>query len=296
MTIDGGPKLKSDLERFMTAAGCTAIPVLIISYETFRKHAEMLQMKEIGLVICDEGHRLKNCENQTYKALMGLKGKRRILLSGTPIQNDLTEYFSLIHFVNEGLLGSAQEFRRKFENYILKGQDRNSTEIERQQAIECQKELRNIVEKCMIRRTSNLLTKYLPIKFEMIVCCKLSPIQEQLYLNFINSESIRKAVKDVDAKKNAISTLASITSLKKLCNHPDLIMDKIIEGAEGFEKAHEVIPVNQNSRDIHPEYSGKLMLLDCLLAKIKVEYGDKIVLVSNYTQTLDLFEKLCKKR
>lgn len=52
---------------------------------------------------------------------MGLKAKRRVLLSGTPIQNDLTEYFSLIHFVNEGLLGNASEFRKKYENYILKG-------------------------------------------------------------------------------------------------------------------------------------------------------------------------------
>lgn len=105
----------------MNALGCTAIPLLIISYETFRMHAALLHSKEIGLVICDEGHRLKNCENQTYKALMGLRAKRRILLSGTPIQNDLLEYFSLIHFVNEGLLGSAQEFKRKYENYILKG-------------------------------------------------------------------------------------------------------------------------------------------------------------------------------
>lgn len=85
-------------------------------------NAEILHSSEIGLVMCDEGHRLKNCENQTYKALMGLKAKRRVLLSGTPIQNDLTEYFSLIHFVNEGLLGSAQEFRKKFENYIVRGE------------------------------------------------------------------------------------------------------------------------------------------------------------------------------
>lgn len=52
---------------------------------------------------------------------MGLKAKRRVLLSGTPIQNDLTEYFSLIHFVNEGLLGNASEFRKKYENYIIRG-------------------------------------------------------------------------------------------------------------------------------------------------------------------------------
>lgn len=228
---------------------------------------------------------------------MGLKAKRRILLSGTPIQNDLLEYFSLIHFVNEGLLGSAQEFKRKFENYILRGQDRNASEIDRQHAVGCQQELRNIVEKCMIRRTSALLTKYLPVKFEMIVCCKLSPIQEKLYLNFINSEVIRKTVSTTGSKNNnALTTLASITALKKLCNHPELVMEKIIERAEGFEKAHEILPVHQNSRDIQPEYGGKFMLLDCLLANLNANYKDKIVLVSNYTQTLDLFEKLCRKR
>ena len=54
-----------------------------------------------------QGHRLKNCENQTYQALSGLPTKRRVLLSGTPIQNDLLEYFSLVHFVNQGILGTA---------------------------------------------------------------------------------------------------------------------------------------------------------------------------------------------
>ena len=54
-----------------------------------------------------QGHRLKNCENQTYQALTGLNAKRRILLSGTPIQNDLLEYFSLVHFVNRGILGNS---------------------------------------------------------------------------------------------------------------------------------------------------------------------------------------------
>ena len=55
-----------------------------------------------------QGHRLKNSENQTYQALVALNCKRRVLLSGTPIQNDLLEYFSLVHFVNQGLLGTAQ--------------------------------------------------------------------------------------------------------------------------------------------------------------------------------------------
>jgi DNA repair and recombination protein RAD54 and RAD54-like protein len=65
-------------------------PILIISYETFRLYSHILNASDVGMVLCDEGHRLKNSENQTYLALMGLQTKRRVLLSGTPIQNVIT--------------------------------------------------------------------------------------------------------------------------------------------------------------------------------------------------------------
>lgn len=113
LAIDGGKKADIDakLAGFMKTYGRRCVnPILIISYETFRLHAHALHQDEVGLVLCDEGHRLKNSENQTYQALINLKAKRRVLLSGTPIQNDLLEYFSLVHFVNQGLLGTAQVY------------------------------------------------------------------------------------------------------------------------------------------------------------------------------------------
>ena len=112
------------------------ILIQILSYETFRLHATVLHQGEVGLVLCDEGHRLKNSENQTYQALMSLKAKRRVLLSGTPIQNDLLEYFSLVHFVNEGILGTAATFRKHFENPILRGRDADATEADHQRGVE----------------------------------------------------------------------------------------------------------------------------------------------------------------
>ncbi|XP_046598354.1 DNA repair and recombination protein RAD54-like isoform X1 [Neodiprion virginianus] len=302
LAIDGGSKTDIDnkLKGFMKTYGrrC-ANPILIISYETFRLHAHVLHQDDVGLVLCDEGHRLKNSENQTYQALMGLKAKRRVLLSGTPIQNDLLEYFSLVHFVNQGLLGTAQEFRRKFEIPILKGQDAGATDSERQRAQECLQELVTIVNKCLIRRTSALLSKYLPVKHEMVICVKLNKLQTQLYQNFIKSDSIRKSMQGDEfgtGKKGSLSALSAITLLKKLCNHPDLVYEKILEKSEGFENAAELLPPNYSLKDVLPELSGKLMVLDCLLALVKSTTTDKVVLVSNYTQTLDLFEKLCRKR
>ncbi|XP_050305885.1 DNA repair and recombination protein RAD54-like [Anthonomus grandis grandis] len=298
LMIDGGPDVKKKVTQFMQSQGRTSIPVLIISYETFRMQADILHSSEVGLVLCDEGHRLKNSENQTYRALMGLKTKRRVLLSGTPIQNDLLEYFSLIHFVNEGLLGTASEFKRKYENCILKGQDSLASPEERKKAVEKISELTTIVNKCLIRRTSALLTKYLPVKFEMIVICQLTPYQKQIYLNYIHSEAIKRTIVNSERGETTggTSSLASITTLKKLCNHPDLILEKIEEGAEGFEKSRNILPPKKGEMDVRPELSSKLIVLDAFLANLKANYTDKVVLVSNWTQTLDLFEKLWKKR
>uniref|UniRef100_A0A182Q2T2 DNA repair and recombination protein RAD54-like n=1 Tax=Anopheles farauti TaxID=69004 RepID=A0A182Q2T2_9DIPT len=299
LSIDGGSKEQTtkELEQYMANQSQRhGTPVLIISYETFRLYANILNSSDVGAVLCDEGHRLKNCENLTYQALMGLKTKRRVLLSGTPIQNDLTEYYSLLHFVNPGMLGSTAEFRKQYENPILRGQDANSTDAERERAAERLQELAALVNRCMIRRTSALLTKYLPVKFEMVVCVRMTEVQTELYKSFLQSDTIRRSVMEKSATKASLTALSNITSLKKLCNHPDLVYEKIQEGADGFEKAANILPSNYSPRELRPELGAKLMLLDCMLASIKTNTTDKIVLVSNYTQTLDLFEKLCRKR
>ena len=122
---------------------------------------------------------------------MALKCKRRVLLSGTPIQNDLLEYFSLVHFVNQGILGTAQEFKKRFEAAILRGRDADATDEAQKLGQAKLEELANIVNRCIIRRTATLLTKYLPVKIELVICCQLSPVQRAIYTKFIQSESIR---------------------------------------------------------------------------------------------------------
>jgi len=302
LAIDSGSKSQIDqnLAGFMNTFGRRPHnPILIISYETFRLHSSVLHSGEIGLLLCDEGHRLKNCENQTYKALEGIKCKRRVLLSGTPIQNDLLEYFSLVHFVNEGLLGTAQEFKKRFENPILRGRDADATEDMVKRGTEVMGQMAEIVNRSIIRRTQALLSKYLPVKVEQVVCCRLTPLQTDIYKSFCNSDTIRRALKsDEKDVKMTSSSLAAITSLKKLVNHPDLVFPACKEGKEGFDAALDCFPsgYDPNKGKLRPELSGKFTVLDCLLAVIKSTTSDKIVLVSNYTQTLDMFEKLCHLR
>lgn len=195
-----------------------------------------------------------------------------MILSGTPIQNDLLEYFSLVHFVNEGILGTAQEFRRNFELPILKSRDTHASDADNQRGHEKLRELAGAVERCMIRRTAVLLTKYLPQKIEMVVCCKMTTTQKESYKQFAGKFSSASS----NSGKTA-SSLAAITQLKKICNHPDLVKEPL-------------------PSKICVEASGKFQVLDTLLAFIRSTTDDKVVLVSNYTQTMDFFEKLCHLR
>ncbi|KAK4318990.1 hypothetical protein Pmani_010077 [Petrolisthes manimaculis] len=119
-------KLTANLEKLEPGGGSGGGSNVVLSVVASPERGPTV----VGLILCDEGHRLKNCENQTYCALAGMKAQCRVLLSGTPIQNDLLEYFSLVHFVNAGILGEAGEFRRKYERPIVRGRDADATDNE----------------------------------------------------------------------------------------------------------------------------------------------------------------------
>lgn len=269
-------------------------PALIVSYETLRMNVEALGGTEIGLLLCDEGHRLKNGESQTFTALNSLNCKRRVILSGTPIQNDLSEYFALLNFANPDLLGSRLEFRKNFEIPILRGRDADGTELDVTKGTEKLKELGGIVNKFIIRRTNDILSKYLPVKYEHVVFCNLSPFQLAIYKHFVSSPDVQKLLRGVGSQP-----LKAIGILKKLCNHPDLLeLPDDLPGCEKFFPEDYVPKDNRGrgDRDTKVHYSGKMEVLDRMLRRIRAETDDKIVLISNYTQTLDIFEKMCRSR
>ena len=244
-------------------------------------------------MLCDEGHRLKNLESQTYKELNELNVQRRVILSGTPIQNDLTEYYSLLSFANPNLLGTPIDFRKQYENPILRGRDAAGSDADRQKGDERLKALLGIVNKFIIRRTNDILSKYLPVKYEHVVFCNLAPFQVDLYKHFISSSEIKSLLRGKGSQP-----LKAIGMLKKLCNHPDLLdLPLDLPGSEDcFPDDYVPKEARGRDRDVKPWYSGKMQVLDRMLARIRQDTNDKIVLISNYTQTLDVFDKLCRSR
>ncbi|KAF2722398.1 DNA repair protein, SNF2 family [Polychaeton citri CBS 116435] len=268
-------------------------PVLIVSYETLRLYVDELRGAPIGLMLCDEGHRLKNGESQTFEALTSLNVKKRVILSGTPIQNDLSEYFALLNFANPDYLGTRQDFRKQFEIPILRGRDAAGTDADRKKGDERLVELATLVNKFIIRRSNDILSKYLPLKYEHVVFCNLAPFQLDIYNLFLKSPEIKSLLRGKGSQP-----LKAIGILKKLCNHPDLLNlpDDLPGSEEVFPDDFVPKDARGRDRDVKSWYSGKMQVLDRMLARIRQDTNDKIVLISNYTQTLDIFEKLCRSR
>ncbi|XP_031260342.1 protein CHROMATIN REMODELING 25 [Pistacia vera] len=285
---------------------CSPLQVLIVSYETFRMHSSKFSRSEsCDLLICDEAHRLKNDQTLTNRALAALSCQRRILLSGTPMQNDLEEFFAMVNFTNPGILGDAAYFRRYYETPVVCGREPTASEEEKKLGIERSAELSAKVNQFILRRTNALLSNHLPPKIVEVVCCKLTPLQSELYNHFIHSKNVKRAISE-ETKQSKI--LAYITALKKLCNHPKLIYDTIKSGnpgTTGFEDCIRFFPPEMFSGrsgswsggdGAWVELSGKMHVLARLLSHLRHRTDDRIVLVSNYTQTLDLFAQLCRER
>nr|XP_046188385.1 DNA repair and recombination protein RAD54B-like isoform X4 [Oncorhynchus gorbuscha]XP_046188386.1 DNA repair and recombination protein RAD54B-like isoform X4 [Oncorhynchus gorbuscha] len=272
--------------------------VLVISYEMLLRSLEVVQKLEFGLVICDEGHRLKNSSIKTSSALSGLSCTRRVILTGTPVQNDLQEFYSIIEFVNPGILGSSAAYRKVYEEPILRSRQPICTEEERDLGEERAAELSRLTGLFILRRTQEIINRYLPPRLDWTVFCSPSPLQRELYQALLSHRVIRACLQGLTQTH---THLACITALKKLCNHPGLLYSTVQERSDGssaegslYEGLRGVFPESYSSGGFSTADSGKLLVLSDLLTTIHhLSPTDRVVLVSNYTQTLDLIQDLC---
>ncbi|TKA50418.1 hypothetical protein B0A55_12889, partial [Friedmanniomyces simplex] len=258
--------------------------IMIIGYEKLRNVQADLQKGGIDIVIADEGHRMKTAQNKSALAIKSLNTERRIILSGTPIQNDLAEFYTMVDFVNPGLLNKYPVFKREFENPILKSQQPGASAKELEKGEARSKELAEITSMFILRRTAEILSEYLPHKTEYVVFCRPTQAQIKVYQAIIGSPTFNAAL-----GSSAIS-LELINVLKKVCNSPTLLLKKNDKGENATKpELLEIIPQGLLKT---PGASGKLQVLDSLLHRIQTTTQEKVVLVSNYTSTMDVLANL----
>lgn len=264
-----------------------AYNIMIIGYEMFRSVADQLTKGHgVDIIIADEGHKLKTVTNKAAKAIQSLGTDRRVILSGTPIQNDLSEFFVAVDLVNPGLLGNYKTFMKEFEGPITRGRQPGALEKDIEKGQARNEELGELTAQFMLRRTVDILSEYLPPKTEYILFCDPTKAQAKIYREVLTSPVFQSAL------GNSESALQLITMLKKICNSPSLLQ-KGHEEKEGSFTSEVVasLPANLN-RHLSPGASGKLRVLDQFLYNLSSTTSEKIVLVSNYTSTLDVLANL----
>ncbi|GAA57019.1 transcriptional regulator ATRX [Clonorchis sinensis] len=181
--------------------------VLLIGYDMFRnfvngrkatrskanREAVKQALVDPGpdIVICDEGHMLKNDKSGLSKAVSQIRTLKRVVLTGTPLQNNLNEYHAMVNFVKPNLLGTAREFNNRFGNPIRNGQHSNSTERDVKLMKRRAHVLYKMLDGCVQRKDYNALTKYLPPRYEYVVMCRLSEAQRELYQTYLRVRADR---------------------------------------------------------------------------------------------------------
>uniref|UniRef100_A0A673B5D8 RAD54 homolog B n=1 Tax=Sphaeramia orbicularis TaxID=375764 RepID=A0A673B5D8_9TELE len=269
--------------------------VLVISYEMLLRCLE--QKVEFGIIICDEGHRLKNSSIKTSSALSSLSCNRRVILTGTPVQNDLQEFYAIIEFVNPGILGSSTSYKKVYEEPILRSRQPSCTEEERLLGEERAAELSRLTGMFILRRTQEIINCYLPPRLDWTLFCEPSSLQLELYRHLLCHRVFRACLQ---ASMQTQTHLACITALKKLCNHPGLLHSTVKQKTDCgsietslYEGLVELFPESYSSGGLSTSDSGKLLVLSDLLTAIRrLSPSDRVVIVSNYTQTLDMLQDL----
>lgn len=253
--------------------------VLIINYEKVGTYFQELSGVLLDLLICDEGHRLKTSSNKVLNYLTKLKIPKKVLLTGTPIQNDLTEFYTIINFINPGVLGEFKLFQKTYINTIVKSRDVHCFDaVLKRKGEELSKELIAITQPFILRRTQSILTKYLTDKTDTIIFVPPTPLQANLFNYILN---LPKFNQEID---NGNQAFTLINLFKKICNSPSLLSnDSFYTSIEDSKKNFQLTTS-----------SGKINILIPLLLEI-TSLNEKIVLISNYTKTLNLLELILKK-
>ncbi|OEU20173.1 SNF2_N-domain-containing protein, partial [Fragilariopsis cylindrus CCMP1102] len=211
LTYYGSAKRRKELRTGWTKSNW--YHVVITSYQLAVQDAFAFKRKKWYYLILDEAQNIKNFQSQRWQTLINFNTQRRLLLTGTPLQNSLMELWSLLHFLMPYIFKSRKEFSYWFSNpmnNMIEGGNRNDDVIKR---------LHGIIRPFVLRRLKKDVETQMPGKFEHIVKCQLSRRQMTLYEEFLSRSSTRKALKKGG---NFMGMMTVLMQLRKVCNHPDL--------------------------------------------------------------------------
>ena len=237
--------------------------LVITSYDLLKRDIEEYEALDYTFryIIADEAQYIKNNNTQNSKAIKKVKAKTRFALTGTPIENSLSELWSIFDFIMPGYLFTYKKFKSNYEIPITREQDQ-----------EILNKLKMIIEPFVLRRTKKEVLKELPDKTTIVLNNEMYEEQEKIYLSYLAQarDELREEIEDKGFEQSRIKILALLTRLRQICCHPSLFISNYKDG------------------------SGKLN--QCIeLVKDAVQSGHKMLLFSGYTSMFEIIEQALKK-
>ncbi len=237
--------------------------IVITSYELLKRDIDEYKKSEtqFKFIIADEAQYIKNNNTQNAKAIKNINAETRYALTGTPIENSLSELWSIFDFIMPGYLFGYRKFKEMYETPIVRDADEYATN-----------KLKKLIEPFVLRRIKKEVLTELPDKMITILNSQMTDEQQDIYLSYLAraKKDVMEEIKENGIEKSQIKILALLTRLRQICCHPSLF----IENYKGE--------------------SGKLN--QCIeIIKDAIQSGHKILLFSGYTAMFDIIEKELKK-
>lgn len=248
--------------------------VLVTTYSGLQTYADLLIPVDWGYAVLDEGHKIRNPNTSITIYCKELRTSNRVILSGTPMQNNLTELWSLFDFIFPMRLGTLVNFRNQFEIPIKQGGYANASNLQVETALKCAEMLKDTISPYLLQRFKVDVAADLPKKSEQVLFCRLTKPQREAYETFLGSEDMKSIL---NGRRQA---LYGIDILRKICNHPDLTEHRTLSKKPGFNYGSAL-------------KAGKMQVVRALL-ELWRDTGHKTLLFAQHRIMLDILEKFLK--
>lgn len=239
--------------------------ILITSYSSILRYKEVLTQQDFDYVVLDEGHKIRNPDAQVTLAVKQFTTSHRLILSGSPLQNNLKELWSLFDFIYPGKLGTLPVFVQSFSIPITMGGYSNANRSQVATAHKCATVLRDTINPYLLRRLKSDVKSHinLPGKNEQVLFCRLTEDQRQMYRDYLDSGQV-KGILD-----GRLQVFIGLIALRKICNHPDLH-----DG--GPKHFGSNVPEEPADEFGYWRRSGKMIVVESLL-KLWKKQGHKVL-------------------
>ncbi|KAH8739550.1 Swr1p like SWI/SNF2 family Atpase [Cryptosporidium ryanae] len=262
--------------------------VCIASYTLILQDAHIFRRKQWKYLILDEAQNIKNFRSQKWQVMLSFNTERRLLLTGTPLQNNLMELWSLLHFLMPHIFTSHHDFKTWFSDPLTSAIENQNVENEKNLL----SRLHSVLRPFLLRRLKIDVEKEMPSKIEHVIRCPLSKRQKELYDEFLESKTTQNTLLGGDY----IGLMNILMQLRKVCNHPDLFEPKFIKTPILERRLMVAVSIHSllHFTNIHPTITSNVPSLGPKIQTNNRFFHKKLPNKESNDQSL--FEKLFSER